>query len=480
MDWDWLRRQATLAPLLPYVETPETMLTFGEADRQVDRVARRLQTLGVAHGARVAVLLDGGLPWVLLVWALIRLRATLVPINARLAEAERAAILADAEPALLITGVEGSPAWNGPTLVVEQKDGGDLFGAGGLERPPRPQPGDIQSIIYTSGTTGRSKGALIRLEQHWWNLVGSQLRLGHAPDDVWLLTMPLYHVGGQAILFRAAVGGLKVVLRSRFDAGGTARLLQAGEVTLASLVPTMLRRVLDASRGPFSPRLRAVLIGGAACPGALAEEARDRGIPVVLTYGMTEGASQLVTQAPGEPSPDGGTGTPLWAVEMRIGDPDGDGAGEIQVRGPQITAGYWRQEVATRNAFTEDGWFRTGDLGRIDPNGVLVVLDRRQDLIVSGGENVYPAEVEAVLMQHPAVREAGVAAMPDPEWGQVPGAWVVAVTPLTAEELDAFCRARLAAYKVPRRWTFVGALPHTANGKLVRRALLGLESESRA
>jgi O-succinylbenzoic acid--CoA ligase len=399
----------------------------------------------------------------------------LVPGNTRLSEREAVGLLAQAAPRLLIT----DPAHRtvrfdevvGLVRIVPEGESPDADSLLGDPRAPRdPEPGQWQSIMFTSGTTGRPKGAILTLEQHWWNAVGSLLRLGHAPDDTWLLSMPLYHVGGQAILFRAAIGGTRVLFMPRFQAEAVARLMASGTVTLVSLVPTMLARVLAAYPGRFSPRLRAVLIGGAACPPALAAEARARGLPVALTYGMTETASQMATEEPGRPS--GGSGHPLHGVLLAVAEPDAEGAGEILVRGPQVTPGYWRDPEATQRAMTEDGWFRTGDIGRISADGVVTVLDRRSDLVVTGGENVYPAEVEAVLLEHPAVREAAVAGVPDPEWGHLVAAWVVSERPLDWAELEQFCRERLAGFKVPRRWFRVDRLPRTASGKVQRRLLV--------
>jgi O-succinylbenzoic acid--CoA ligase len=517
MWWDWLRRQAQLAPHHVYWEEADgsVRLTFGAMDERADRVAGRLRDWGVQADDRVAVLLEQGWQWAELFWALIRLGAVLVPLNVRLTDGELADLLARVAPRLLIADAARAAVPFGgrrvslPNGLSPEHD--PLLGEPAVTMPPGPDR--LQSIIFTSGTTGRPKGARLTLGQHAWNAFGSLLRLGHATDDTWLLCMPLYHVGGQAILLRAALGGHPIVHTRRFVASEVAGLMASGRITMVSLVPTMLHRVLDVHPGPFSPRLRAVLVGGAACPPALAQAARARGLPVALTYGMTETGSQMATEEPGQDS--GGVGRPLFGVELRIADPDADGVGEIRVRGPQVTSGYWDDPEATRQAFDADGWFRTGDLGRIDADGVgeirvrgpqvtsgywddpeatrqafdadgwfrtgdlgwidadgvLHVLDRRTDLVVSGGENVYPAEVEAVLAQHPAVREAAVRGVPDEEWGQLVAAWVVLADDVSWDELAGFCRERLASYKVPRRWFRSTSLPRTATGKLQRRLL---------
>lgn len=471
--WDWLARQADIVPGAPFLETVDGAFSFGAWHARVQRVVGRLEALGVQPGDRVALRLHAGYQWVEVLFAAVRLGAVLVPLNTRLTASELAHQLAVTTPALLIDEAGEPPIpFAGPRLTLDPDEppAADRL-LGDPSNRVASEGRALQSIIFTSGTTGSPKGACLTLAQQAWAAMGSALRLGHDPDDVWLLAMPLYHVGGQAILWRAVLAGIPVVLRPRFDADDVARFMASGRVTLVSLVPTMLRRVLDAHPGPFSPRLRVVLIGGAALPPALADEARARGLPIVATYGMTETASQMATEVPGRPGPPGTSGRPLLGVAMRIGDPGSDGVGEIEVRGPQVIAGYWGEPPGQGPSFTDDGWFRTGDLGRFREDGSLEVVDRRSDLIVTGGENVYPAEVEAVLLRHPAVVQAGVAGVPDPAWGRRVEAWVVLREPTAARELEAHCRRWLAGYKVPRAWHVVRRLPVTANGKVRRAAL---------
>jgi len=338
------------------------------------------------------------------------------------------------------------------------------------------------TIIYTSGATGRPKGALLTIGNHWWSAMGSALNLGLRDDDRWLAALPLFHVGGLAIVLRGAIYGLPVVLHERFDPAAALDAIDHQGVTIASLVAVMLQRMLDL-RGarPFPPHFRCALLGGGPAPRPLLEACAARGVPVALTYGLTEAASQVATLAPADaPRKPGSVGQPLLPTEVRIVDDAGYDAapgevGEIWVRGPTVTPGYHRHPEASAAAIV-DGWLRTGDLGHRDAEGFLYVIDRRSDLIISGGENVYPAEVEAVLLAHPAVAEAGVIGAPDPTWGQAPVAFVVPATGRSptddlAADVLAFCRERLAAYKCPRSLRFVIALPRTAAGKLQRARL---------
>ncbi|RIL02375.1 MAG: o-succinylbenzoate--CoA ligase, partial [Proteobacteria bacterium] len=320
----------------------------------------------------------------------------------------------------------------------------------------------LAAIVYTSGTTGRPKGAMLPARAFAASAAASRAQLGVRAGDRWLACLPLFHVGGLAVLARSAADGVAVELHERFDAAAVASRLASGEVQWASLVPAMLARVLAADTREASPALRGILVGGAAAPEPLLEAAAKRGFPIAPTYGLTEAASQVATRPPGAP----GRGlVPLPATQVAIADD-----GEILVAGPTVMRGYWRQPGATERAL-RGGWLHTGDVGRLDERGALHVLARRTDLIVSGGENVYPAEVEAVLAEHPSVREVAVAGVPDAEFGARPAAWIVAAAPLDADGLRAFCRARLAGYKVPVAFHRVAALPRGASGKVLRDRL---------
>ena len=448
---EWLRHRAHLTPHRPALVADDACFSFAELDAAVDARARALQTRGVAAGDRVALLLPNGRAFVELVHAVPRLGARLVLLNTRLTRAELDFQIQDA----------------GVKLVVDQQLADQLADPG----PPLPTRSfDLDAphtIIYTSGTTGRPKGCVLTFGNHWWSATGSVLNLGLAPEDRWLAVLPLFHVGGLSILLRGVIYGIPVVVQPRFDPASANAAIDDG-ATIVSVVATMLQRMLEA-RGdrPYPPHFRCALLGGGPAPRPLLELAAAHGVPVVQTYGLTETASQVVTLAPEDALRKlGSAGKPLMPTELRIDDPDPDGAGEILVRGPNVTPGYLNQP-----ANTHDGWLRTGDLGRLDDEGYLYVLDRRNDLVVSGGENVYPAEVEAALLAHPNVREAGVVGVADPQWGQRVVAHVVAERPVTPDELSAFLRDRLAGHKLPREYRFAEALPRNAAGKLLRREL---------
>jgi o-succinylbenzoate---CoA ligase len=449
-------------------------MTFADLDREAAGLAQGLAALGVGTGARVAAFLHNGAPFVILMHAVARLGGILVPLNTRLASAELAWQLSDAKPEIVMTtadlasrGAAASRASAGTRVVswdeVRQQP------ETSLDVPRTVRLADPQAIVYTSATSGRPKGVMLSFGNHWWSAIGSALNLGLHRDDRWLAPLPLFHVGGLSILWRSAIYGITAVVLDRFDPVDVNRSIDEDGVTIVSVVATMLHRMLDA-RGdrPYPPALRAVLLGGGPAPTALIERCLALGVPVAPTYGLTEAASQVATLVPSEVARrPGSAGRPLLPNDVRIHD------GEIVVRGPSVMIGYADRPEATARALS-GGWLRTGDLGHLDEDGYLYVLDRREDLIISGGENVYPAEVEAVLREHSAVDDAAVVGVPDAAWGQIVAAAVLrrAGAAVTEPALVAHCEGRLAKYKVPRTIAFMPDLPRSSGGKIMRHEVL--------
>lgn len=337
-----------------------------------------------------------------------------------------------------------------------------------LSQSARPGPvrhADAAAIIHTSGTTGAPRGAVLTRASLIASATASARNLGWEDDDCWLACMPIARVGGLSILTRCLIARRCVALAGGFDAKAFPALLDDARVTLASLVPTMLARVLDAHPQWRAPaRLRAVLVGGASAPRPLLQRAGERGVPIVLTYGLTETCSQVVaTPYRGRHAPaEYGEGVPLAGARVRVAE------GRIEVAGPMLMAGYWDGP-----ALETDAWFDTGDLGELDERGCLHLYGRRGDLIVTGGENVYPAEVERVLEACPGIRAAGVFGLPDATWGETVAAALV-VDPeraLRDGELRAWISTKLAPHKRPRRFCRVERLPQTTAGKLDRATL---------
>ena len=405
----WLRRAVRTRPERAAVNG----MTYAELDARSSGVARALD---VAPGDRVAIRMPPGEDFAVALHAIWRCGCAAVPMDVRDPAAPDAG-------ARLVLDELPAPATGGAELL----DTHDLAATA--------------AIIHTSGSTGRPKPVELTFGNLLWSALGSGVALGVDPDERWLCALPLHHVGGLSIVVRSAIYATTALVHERWDTDRVVGALRDDGVTLVSLVPTTLARVLDAGlREP--PALRTVLLGGAPIPPALARRARDAGIAVTETYGLTEACSQVTTGGP-----------PLFCTRVRIADD-----AEIVVSGPTIAGG---------------GELHTGDLGAFDEHGHLHVTGRKADTIVTGGENVAPAEVEAVLAEHPAVAEAAVHARPDPEWGEAVLATVVLRNgrQASAEELRAHAAARLAAYKVPKAIAFTDALPRTTSGKLLRGKL---------
>src|SRR5829696_6585589 len=365
---EWLSSAARARPDHTAVTAEGRTLTYAELHERADELARRLD---VAPGDRVPTTLPPGLAFCELLHALPRRGAVLVPLDPRGAAAPDAPVGAHRE--------------------------------GGLVEEVEPEA--VHTVIHTSGTTGEPRPVQLTYGNHAASAAASADALGVQADDRWLCPLPLHHVAGLNVLVRSAINRTTVVLHERFEAERVKAVLEAGEVTLASMVPTMLVRLREAGLRR-APALRAIALGGGPIPPGLLDWAAEAGIPVVPVYGMTETCSQVVAGSPGGP---------LTGVELEIA-----ADGEILVRGAMVAP----------RAAGKDGWLHTGDLGRLDVAGLLHVEGRRKELILTAGENVAPLEVEQVLLGHPAVADAGVAGLPDPEWGEAVTAFVVLREPV--------------------------------------------------
>jgi O-succinylbenzoic acid--CoA ligase len=451
----WLTRAASLRPARTAIETPHGSWSYAELFAAARLAADELLARGARPGERVAIALPPGLAFAQALHACLLLGAVAVPVDLRLAPAERASITAGASviveeplrlPRMGASGI-GTRVDDGDA-ASETRDangvGGDTHGlpAGGTHDLDA-----VAAVIHTSGTTSAPRPVELTYGNFLWSALGSAVALGLDPDERWLCTLPVSHVGGLSILVRSTVYATTAVVHERFDTDRVLDALLRGNVTLVSLVATTLARLLDAGL-VRPPALRFALTGGGPVPDALIARARDAGVPVSATYGLTEACSQVTTGGP-----------PLFCTRVRTTED-----GEIAVAGPTVAPG----------SHDGDGWLRTGDLGVLDEHGCLTVTGRKADTIVSGGENVAPAEVEAVLEAHPDVLEAAVLGRPDERWGEAVTAIVLARPgrTLDADELRAHCARLLAPYKVPKQVVLTGeSLPRTPSGKLLRREL---------
>jgi O-succinylbenzoic acid--CoA ligase len=438
-------------------------------DEEVSRWCSLLHARGVRRGDRVVALSGNRPELVFLIHAAWRMGVVWIPLNARLGAAELQPLAARAGARLVLA----------EDALRDRLSGADSLEALRAEETsvipvalPPPSDAADAAVLFTSGTTGVPRAVRLTRANFLASARASAQNLG-STDAGWLLCMPLFHVGGLSMVLRTLLARAPLVLHPRFDAAEVLDSLRREQVAALSMVPTQLQWLLDASgTSPrLPPSLRAVLVGGGPAPASLLQRARAAGFPVLQTYGLTEACSQVATERPSEV--DGTTaGAPLTGVEVRTSE------GEIQVRGPTVTPGYLDDPSADARAFTPDGWLRTGDLGELDAQGRLRVLSRRLDLIVTGGENVYPAEVEAVLALHPAVADATVVPLPDALWGQTPVAlWTPRAPELAGSALADWCRARLAGFKVPRQFIAVPEVPRNAAGKVDRVRARALASD---
>lgn len=488
---DWLRARVKASPQAEAVVIDGQALTFSGLDKLVTHLSSYLAHEGVQPGNHVALLMSNSLAVVCSVFAVSRLGAVLVPLNTRLTAAELSWQVERADCGRLLClsaneAVARAVVGDGIPVHALPESPGDLeawLDTRPYDTPALPaicNPDSLQAIQFTSGTTGFPKGAMITHANHFWSAVASAFQLGVYPEDRWLVCLPLYHVGGIAILFRSCLYGTAVVVQNGFDAAAVMASLQNEAINIVSLVPTMLQRLLEAGlTAADAPALRLILLGGAAASHDLLRRASAAGLSIAVTYGLTEAASQVATMLPlGAREKPGSPGRALLFSEVNIIDDSdnpvsADVPGEIIVRGPTVMAGYYADPQATA-ATLKGGWLHTGDIGYLDREGDLWVLDRRSDLIVSGGENVYPAEIERTLRSHPAVASACVVGLPHPDWGRQVAAMVVLRDrdSLTAGELLDYCRTRLAGFKQPRVVVFRDELPLTGSGKIHRRAIV--------
>jgi O-succinylbenzoic acid--CoA ligase len=436
---DWLAQRSASAPDRVALEADGATMTYAELEAEATWVARRLAAHGVRRGSTAALTMHPRREQVVIAHALMKVGARMLPLSPRLTEAERAAIVAAEEPIVDL---------DDPGELTQTEADLPLLGEHDMD--------DVCALVLTSGSSGLPKPVGLTYGNFLWNAVGSGFNIGVDPADRWLCCVPLSHVAGLGIVMRSVIYGTTAVLHDGFDVDRVAAALAEDRITIVSLVATMLTRLLDAGADLSGPR--AILVGGGPVPREPLEAAIAKGATVVQTYGLTETCSQVTTLAPADAKRKlGSAGRPLLTTHLRIRD------GEILVQGPTVAPGR----------ADEAGWLHTGDLGHIDEEGFLYVEDRIDDLIVSGGENVVPAEVEEVLLRHPAVADAAVVGREDPEWQQAVTAVVVLEDDgeATADELRRHCAEHLAGFKVPRRVELAAALPRTPSGKLMRRAL---------
>ncbi|MBO1005973.1 o-succinylbenzoate--CoA ligase [Pseudogracilibacillus auburnensis] len=472
---NWLLQRTYLTPERIALVFNEQSWTFRELNEEVKNLANGLSAFDINPSSRVAILMKNRPNTVLTIHALQQLGVETLFLNNRLTATEISYQLQDSGTNILIYDQDFQSLVKSFDLELKTIGYDEITDhQSDFNQRKEHNFDDICSIMYTSGTTGNPKGVMQTYGNHWWSAIGSSLNLGLELNDAWLCAVPIFHISGLSILMRSVIYGIPVYLMEQFDEQEAVTLLQSGNITIMSVVTVMLNRILSTIGGEkLHPHFRCMLLGGGPAPLPLLEECQKKNIPVFQTYGMTETASQIITLAP-EYSIEkiGSAGKPLFPAQVKIVGENGitmlNGEhGEIVVKGPNVMKGYLNHD----HAFV-DGWLYTGDIGYLDSEGFLYVLDRRSDLIVSGGENIYPAEIESVLMEHDHVIEAGVVGVANEAWGQVPYAFIVTNSPIEESNLIDFCRDRLAAYKVPKKFFQIESMPRNSSNKLMRKKLM--------
>ncbi len=497
MELDWLKRWALYSPNNTAIKDGDTGREFSyiELFNRAHRGSLFLRSkFGISKGDRVAVIAANELEYVILFFALQRLGAILVPINFRLTPREAAHIVTDSSPKLIVFQEDYRNIIE--NLVVTTKPAGLLFqGANSfseaLEQPPHSGESFFEAhdadeptmILYTSGTTGAPKGVILTHQTLFWNSLNTTLRLNISQADSTLIFLPFFHTGGWNVLTTPLLHrGAKVVFLKKFDPARVLALSEQEKITILFGVPTTMDMMAKSSLFDKTDlsSIRYAIVGGEPMPLDLIRVWDKKGIPIRQGYGLTEfGPNVFSLNEEDSIRKIGSIGFPNFYIEAKIVDSEGgplkdNEIGELALRGPACMQGYWHNEKSTLDTL-KDGWLYTGDLVRRDPEGYYYVVGRKKDMFISGGENIYPPEIEQVLRHHPEVLEAAVIGVPDKKWGEVGKAFIVKKSAsLSLEELQSHCLENLAKYKIPKHFVFLASLPKGDSGKILKRSLADL------
>ncbi|MDP9194945.1 MAG: AMP-binding protein [Acidobacteriota bacterium] len=466
-DNDLLSERARVTPDKLAVVCIETgqRLTYAQLDARVERAAITLRAL-LEPGDRFGLLAHNSLEFLDLFFAAGRAGVIVVPLSTRATEHELRAIAADCAMKLLFVGEEFAQfsvidtQWPVTHRVEEATQSADR---------KQTASEDIYCLLYTSGTTGKPKGVMIPKRQLYWNGYNTVINWGLRDDDVSPVFTPMYHAGGlAAFLIPIFCAGGTVVIHKSFTTSEVWKTIETEHCTVVLGVPTIWKLLMDAPEFTTVDlsHVRWFISGGAPLPQFVIDAYQKRGIAFKQGYGMTEvGVNCFTMTVQDSVRKPGSIGRPMMFTEVELREMD-DEVGEMWIRGPHVSSGYWNNADATAEAYAADGWFRTGDLARRDEDGFFYIAGRRKEMFISGGVNVYPAEIEAELVAHPSVSDAAVVAVPDDTWGEVAVAFVVGTA--TDQDLIAWLTARLAKYKIPKRFVYLDALPRTPYGKVVK------------
>lgn len=465
---NWLLKQARLSGSKPALYYQDRMLTFQEVSQEVQNWAEKIKACSLESKGFIGVLGANTKTTYFLILAIHQLGYPVVLFNFRLSEAELQQQLDEAAPLLLLTDPQLSQ-WatltyeKGLLLTYDQ-----LHEQTGVTYVPVAtfDNDQLADMLYTSGSTGRPKGVLQTFGNHFYSAIGTGLNFQLTNEDAWICAVPLFHISGLSILMRSLVYGLAIYLEPKFDAARMNALLRTQTATIVSVVPYMLKQLLKQlpETAHYQPKFKGLFLGGGPIDPKTLQQCKNKNIPVVQSYGMTETASNIVAlNFQDAQTKTGAVGQALFPVQLRLSTKH-----EIQIKSPTLAIGYYHQETAYQAKFTEDHWFKTGDVGEIDSEGFLYVRGRLDTMFISGGENIFPNEIEACYSHYPGIQEIVILPQTDAKWGAIPVALIVwdQGTPLNENELVQFGRKNLAHYKVPTTFYLVPTLPKTGNGKM--------------
>lgn len=442
---NWLKKWSIERPNKKFIND----LTFREVYEYVTDLARKLSSF-VKYERRVAIYSNNSVDMVLFFLALQFLQKEVLMLNTRLTDEEITKQLKVLKIGVVFSFDNKFTSFS--EVHQSQKEDIKLVEEFNKEQ--------IAVIMNTSATTGEFKSVPIGWKQFYSHVVASQKSIGVTEEDNWLVVLPMYHIGGLSILIRSLYNGTSITVLEKFDEEQVIELIKTNKINMLSIVPTMLNRIVDRIE---KHNLRVVLVGGEFIPNALVEKSILKNIPIYKTYGMTETTSQSVTFSVLEyPKKIDSVGLPLEEVGIRIENPDEKGAGEVLIKSPMLMDGYIGKDKIC-------GYFNTEDVGYIDEDGFLYILDRRKNIIISGGENIYPREIENILYEHPKIHECAVVGKKDETWGQVPILYVVST--LNEDEILDYLSNKLAKYKIPKKIIYLKELPKNASGKILKKNL---------
>lgn len=466
----WLDARARISPNKLAIETETRSITFKELENESKQLAFKLNELGIKKGDHIAVLSKNSIDYIVIIYALSYLEAVTVLLNTRLTEVELTyqvkkskAKLVLADSAYLDLNLD-CPIHSFEEISKLKQKPIKLSEEIKLDRP--------FTMMFTSGTTGNPKAVLHKYQHHFYSATASVFNMGLHANDKWLSSLPIFHVGGFSVFIKSVLYGMPVYLMNKYDKEVVFRVIHEKNITIVSFVTLMLvdyLELLNQQSYQSSNQLRAVLLGGGSVAEHVLTQAIEAKLNVLQSFGMTETASQIASLSSEDAlRKQGSAGKALLPAKIKINNPDDKGVGEILVKGPMVIQSYYN--LSNQSDF-EAGWLKTGDIGYLDDEAFLYVLERRSDLIISGGENIYPTEVENTILAHTLIKEIAVVGKADDKWGEVPVAFICSNKKYTLNELYTLLKPKLAKYKWPKEIIYLKKLPRTASGKLKRHEL---------